>query len=210
MPCHLTIIPGMLNWCMDTEHNTLVKNCQQISFGHGYVKGHLAAAANHRWCREAFNDTYLFSNMIPQNRTLNNSTWVRLENYCRNMIRNQQISNVHVYTGPLYNFTDNLVLEGKRVPSHLFKVIIVEKVSGTVEEPECYVMPNEEPQSTNIDFYRMDIRHFQRDSGLTFIERRPSLRDTDSMITATLQGEDQNQISRDAYIEARITSNVNW
>uniref|UniRef100_A0A672L885 Uncharacterized protein n=1 Tax=Sinocyclocheilus grahami TaxID=75366 RepID=A0A672L885_SINGR len=128
---------------------TIVNECERPEdFGQGYVKGHLAAAANHRWCREANNDANLFSNIIPQNSTLNNSTWKTLENE----VVTNKICNVHVYTGPLYlKQMDNSVLGGKRVPTHLFKVIIVENVNGTVRAPACYVMPNEK------------IRHFLSD-----------------------------------------------
>uniref|UniRef100_A0A672KN33 DNA/RNA non-specific endonuclease domain-containing protein n=1 Tax=Sinocyclocheilus grahami TaxID=75366 RepID=A0A672KN33_SINGR len=141
---------------------TIVKECERPEyFGHGYVKGHLAAAANHRWCREANNDANLFSNMIPQNSTLNNNK--------------NEICNVHVYTGPLYRRPmDHSVLGGKRVPSHLFKVIIVENVKGTVEEPKCYMTPNEAPQTNNSNDCKVNIEDIQRFSGLKFIEHRPN------------------------------------
>ncbi|XP_058625876.1 uncharacterized protein LOC131536777 isoform X2 [Onychostoma macrolepis] len=35
-------------------------------YGHSYDQGHHAAAANHTWSQDAYNDTYVFSNMSPQ------------------------------------------------------------------------------------------------------------------------------------------------
>uniref|UniRef100_A0A673IRP4 Uncharacterized protein n=1 Tax=Sinocyclocheilus rhinocerous TaxID=307959 RepID=A0A673IRP4_9TELE len=155
------------------NRNTLVNNCDPISFGQGYDKGHLAAARNHR-------------NIIPQNHLLNIRVWKDLENKCRNMTTDNEIRNVHVYTGPLYiRPMPYFELEGRRkiVPTHLFKVIIVENVNGTVRAPGCYVMPNEAPQTTDLNVYRMNIGEFQRVSGLTFIEHGLNLGDTDSEIT---------------------------
>uniref|UniRef100_A0A673IN81 Uncharacterized protein n=1 Tax=Sinocyclocheilus rhinocerous TaxID=307959 RepID=A0A673IN81_9TELE len=152
------------------NRNTLVNNCDPISFGQGYDKGHLAAARNHRW------------NIIPQNHLLNIRVWKDLENKCRNMTTDNEIRNVHVYTGPLYiRPMPYFELEGRRkiVPTHLFKVIIVENVNGTVRAPGCYVMPNEAPQTTDLNVYRMNIGEFQRVSGLTFIEHGLNLGDTD-------------------------------
>ncbi|XP_067226777.1 uncharacterized protein [Chanodichthys erythropterus] len=111
-----------------------------------YERGHLAAAANHRWCQEAYKDTFYFSNMTPQVKILNKGLWKFLEKECRNKILIDSVNNVHVYTGPLYQ-TDSSkykVVFDKVVPTHYFKVIIVENENGTVEEPECYLMPNDE------------------------------------------------------------------
>ncbi|XP_058624585.1 uncharacterized protein LOC131536001 [Onychostoma macrolepis] len=190
------------------NRETLVDRCDRPDdFGNGYVKGHLAAARNHRWCREANNDANLFSNMIPQDSTLNNSTWKSLENDCRNMTRNTQIRNVHVYTGPLYRRPmDHSVLGGKRVPSHLFKVIIKENVNGTVEEPECFVIPNEAPQTNGRNVQRVNIEFIERNSGLMFIERRPNMNMRDFTKSVILQGEGGSGEPCEVNISVRISS----
>ncbi|KAK9978839.1 hypothetical protein ABG768_020577 [Culter alburnus] len=181
------------------------------TFGHVYHKGHLAAAANHSWCREAYNDTFLSSNLVPQHRTLNTGPWSVLERYCRtNLLNQNNIRNVHVYTGPLYIRVMNIGrLAGKVVPSHLFKVIIVENMDGTVEEPECYVFPNgnppEDPLRADERQYRRTIEDIEGVSGLTFTERRPHVRHEDGIVTVRLQGEDGMGVPRDAVIGVRIS-----
>uniref|UniRef100_A0A672KLY3 Uncharacterized protein n=1 Tax=Sinocyclocheilus grahami TaxID=75366 RepID=A0A672KLY3_SINGR len=170
-----------------------------------YVRGHLAAAANHMWCQEAYKDTYLISNMTPQLKSINNGIWKMLENYCRKIIYKDEVRNVHVYTGPLYlNSNEGLTMEGKAVPTHYFKVVIVENVNGKAKV-ECYMAP----QTTDLNVYRMNIGEFQRVSGLTFIEHGLNLGDTDRIITVTLQGEDLNQTQHNVNIGVRITHNVN-
>ncbi|XP_051743117.1 uncharacterized protein LOC127508786 [Ctenopharyngodon idella] len=171
------------------------------TFGHDYHRGHLAAAANHRWCEEAVNDTYLNSNLVPQHKHLNNRIWKKLEYYCRNKV-NQDVLNVHVYTGPLYlSAMYYPKLREKTVPSHLFKVVIVENEDGTVKEPECYMIPNEVPLSKDLQTYRTNIEYIESVSGLILTERRPDVGQGDRIMTGTFQGEDVN-----VNIHVRISS----
>ncbi|XP_052393500.1 nuclease [Carassius gibelio] len=182
---------------------TVDSNNLQGTFGHGYDRGHLAAAANHTWCQEAFNDTYLHSNIIPQDHSLNIGNWKKLEKRCRSMLKNTLIRNVHVYTGPLYLQPMNFPkLGGKAVPSHLFKVIIAENKDRTVREPVCYLMPND-GTTGDLKKYEKPIEYIQRISGLVFLERRPILRETDTIIR--LNEEDPNQTQQHADIEVCIS-----
>ncbi|XDV11339.1 hypothetical protein PO909_000305 [Leuciscus waleckii] len=148
--------------------------------GTGYDRGHLAAAANHRWCQRAFDDTYLLSNIIPQQHDFNRGMWKELEEYCREIAKTEEVRNVHVYTGPLYLSSDSkkcveyVIVGWKLVPTHLFKVIIVEDKDGKVQVPECYKMPNK-----TLDTIRVEIEDIQRDSGLIFEEREISEEITD-------------------------------
>ncbi|XP_026076667.1 uncharacterized protein LOC113054992 [Carassius auratus] len=178
---------------------TVDNNCKQEPFGNGYDRGHLAAAANHRWCWEAYNDTYLHSNIIPQDHSLNIGNWKSLENRCRSMAKDIVIQNVHVYTGPLYLQRDRWTLGGKEVPSHLFQVIIVENVDRTIREP---MIPNEEPTG-DFDGHRVDIEDIEHISRLVFLEHRPILRETDTKIS--LNEEDLNQTQQHADIEVCIS-----
>ncbi|XP_056308918.1 endonuclease G, mitochondrial-like [Danio aesculapii] len=127
----------------------------------GYDRGHLAAAANHSWCQEAYNDTFFFSNISPQLSILNNGLWKSLEKMCRDKLKDSSIRNVHVYTGPIFkdseSDSDSVNQEtnpktqerdasGKAVPDSFFKVIIVEMEDGEVMEPECYMITNKKAE----------------------------------------------------------------
>nr|XP_015222367.1 PREDICTED: endonuclease G, mitochondrial isoform X2 [Lepisosteus oculatus] len=68
--------------------------------GSGFDRGHLAAAANHKWSQKAMEETFYLSNVAPQNPHLNQNAWNNLEKYCRALTRHYQ--NVFVCTGPLY------------------------------------------------------------------------------------------------------------
>ncbi|KAK7167016.1 hypothetical protein R3I94_001423 [Phoxinus phoxinus] len=151
-----------------------------------YDRGHLAAAANHKWCQEACRDTYLISNMAQQHEKLNRGKWKSLEQQCRKDIKEKKhaIRNIHVYTGPLYlpnNQSVSYKMVGdKAVPTHFFKVIIVEKWDDTVEL-KCYQMPNRELFE---EFFEVSIESIEKASGLIFRESSYN-RVTDSMRTVT-------------------------
>lgn len=193
------------------NRETLVNNCVTPgTFGEPYHRGHLAAAANHRWCWEALNDANLNSNIIPQHKTLNTGLWKKLENGCRNRIGQPRVHNVHVYSGPLYyrpklEQMNPRIIEGKLVPTHLFKVIIVENVNGTVEEPKCFVVPNDVLLNPTLREYSVNIDFIERVSGLTFIEHR-NVAETERIVTATLQGEGVNSTLQSVNIGVRIRS----
>lgn len=161
-----------------------------------YDRGHLAAAANHRWCEKAFEATYWMSNITPQNKNLNRGAWKQLEIYCRDKILSKNVHNVHVYTGPLYlkkSDEENLWMpqssetdseDWEALPTHYFKVLIVENKDGTVRELECFYIPNAEGQTC----IPAEITEIERLSGLTFTDSSPKLTQVDYTKTTTWTG----------------------
>ncbi|CAM4328441.1 unnamed protein product [Leuciscus chuanchicus] len=100
------------------------------------------------------------------------------ENKCRELSSQNTTNNVHVYSGPIYRSLMNPPwFQEKLVPTHFFKVIIVENKDGTVRKPECYVFPNGNLDQENLGDltkHRKTIKQIEEVSGLTFIERRPN------------------------------------
>ncbi len=198
------------NWVYEIlNESTLEERCKEnISFGKNKLEnkecnqGHLAAAANHRWCQEAYHDTFLMSNMTPQNKSLNEGMWSMLEQYCRDFVEDDSVRNVHVYTGPFYqnNHSEEAATNKvKAVPFQFFKVVIVEKKNGTVEEPECYVMPNKkledggqlEAGTSKKDLlkdFKVSTNTFDNDYPFKFIERDDKF-DVTLKKTVELKGE---------------------
>ncbi|XP_074067107.1 endonuclease G, mitochondrial [Macrotis lagotis] len=146
--------------------------------GSGFDRGHLAAAANHRWSQKAMDDTFYLSNVAPQVPHLNQNAWNNLEKYCRSLTKS--FHNVYVCTGPL--FLPRREADGKMyvkyqvigknnvaVPTHFFKVLILEAPGGQIEL-RSYVMPNA-PVDENIPLERflVPIESIERASGLLFV-----------------------------------------
>ncbi|XP_029776926.1 endonuclease G, mitochondrial, partial [Suricata suricatta] len=146
--------------------------------GSGFDRGHLAAAANHRWSQKAMDDTFYLSNVAPQVPHLNQNAWNNLEKYSRSLTRTYQ--NVYVCTGPL--FLPRTEADGKSyvkyqvigknhvaVPTHFFKVLILEAAGGQIEL-RSYVMPNAPvDEATPLERFLVPIESIERASGLLFV-----------------------------------------
>ncbi|XP_053137727.1 endonuclease G, mitochondrial [Hemicordylus capensis] len=144
----------------------------------GFDRGHLAAAANHKRSQRAMSDTFYLSNIAPQNPDLNQHAWNNLEKYCRGLTRTNK--NVYVCTGPL--FLPRKEADGKMyvkyqvigknqvaVPTHFFKVLILEKREGGIEL-RPYVMPNcPVDEKTPLERFLVPIESIERASGLLFV-----------------------------------------
>ncbi|XP_072287332.1 endonuclease G, mitochondrial [Pyxicephalus adspersus] len=144
----------------------------------GFDRGHLAAAANHKWSQQAMDETFILSNVYPQNPNLNQNAWNNLEQYCRSLTKSNK--NVYVCTGPL--FLPKMEEDGKMyvkyqvigtnnvaVPTHFFKVVVLEKFNGEIEL-RPYVMPNS-PVDDKIPLERflVPIESIERAAGLLFL-----------------------------------------
>ncbi|XP_049618711.1 endonuclease G, mitochondrial isoform X3 [Syngnathus scovelli] len=148
--------------------------------GSGLDRGHMAAAANHKWSQKAMDDTFYLSNVAPQNPHLNQNAWNNLEKLCRSLTK--RYANVYVCTGPLY--LPRQEADGKlyvryqvvgrnhvAVPTHFFKVLILER-GGAQEgvELRSYVLPNEAvDQKMPLERFLVPIETIERASGLLFV-----------------------------------------
>ncbi|KAJ3603964.1 hypothetical protein NHX12_028705 [Muraenolepis orangiensis] len=147
--------------------------------GSGFDRGHLAAAANHKWSQKAMDDTFILSNVSPQNPHLNQKAWNSLERLCRSLTK--QYLNVYVCTGPLY--LPRAEADGKlyvryqvlgrnhvAVPTHFFKVVILERAGGKGVELRSYVFPNSPvEESVPLESFLVPIETIERASGLLFV-----------------------------------------
>ncbi|XP_075938676.1 endonuclease G, mitochondrial isoform X2 [Anarhichas minor] len=147
--------------------------------GSGFDRGHLAAAANHKWSQKAMEDTFYLSNVAPQNPHLNQKTWNNLEKLCRSLTK--RYLNVYVCTGPLY--LPRQEADGKlyvryqvlgrnhvAVPTHFFKVLILEQGDGKGVELRSYVLPNEPiDEQVPLERFLVPIETIERASGLHFV-----------------------------------------
>ncbi|KAE8584272.1 hypothetical protein XENTR_v10020890 [Xenopus tropicalis] len=146
--------------------------------GSGFDRGHLAAAANHKWSQKAMDETFILSNIYPQNPHLNQKAWNNLERYCRSVTKKNK--NVYVCTGPLFlprrepdgNMYVKYQVIGSNnvaVPTHFFKVVVLEKFSGEIEL-RSYVMPNHPvDEQIPLERFLVPIESIERAAGLLFV-----------------------------------------
>ncbi|VIO99750.1 endonuclease G, mitochondrial precursor, putative [Brugia malayi] len=153
------------------------------SSGSGYDRGHLAAAGNHRRSQTAIDQTFLLSNMAPQvGKGFNRDKWNELEKHVRKLARKNK--NVYVCTGPL--FLPKLEQDGSlyikykivgrnniAVPTHFFKVVLVELMNGKFEL-EAYILPNSViPDDIPLTSFMVPLDSIERSAGFLIFDKLP-------------------------------------
>lgn len=91
-------------------------------------RGHMCPAGDNKWDQQAMTQSFLLTNICPQDHALNTNDWNDLEMQCRTWAR--QYGQVTIVCGPI--FTGNTRTIGRNkvaVPSHFFKVVYRENPS---------------------------------------------------------------------------------
>jgi endonuclease G len=142
-----------------------------------YDRGHMCPAGDNKWNKEAMRESFLFTNVCPQNHGLNKYEWNDLEILCRDWAR--EYGAIDIVSGPIYSSAADRFRVGSTnadapktigrnkvwVPEAFFKVILCRKghpkaigfiyrnegVKQTMEEAVRTV--DEIEELTGIDFF---------------------------------------------------------
>ena len=93
-------------------------------FNSRFDRGHMCPAGDNKWDRKAMEESFLFTNICPQNHGLNKYEWNDLEIKCREWAR--EYGAIDIVCGPVYE-ADNRRTIGRnkvQVPVAFFKVIL--------------------------------------------------------------------------------------
>lgn len=132
--------------------------------GTGYDRGHMCPAADNKWSHDAMEQSFLMTNICPQNPELNRGDWNEIEQQCR--VWAKQYGKIYIVCGPVF-------LRGKHrkigkhsipVPDAFFKVVL--RMSP---EPRgigfiCRNTDGSHPK----DFYVNSISEIERITGYKF------------------------------------------
>ena len=137
----------------------------------GYSKGHLCPAGDRKFSEAAFNETFLTSNISPQNLKFNAGIWNRLEQKTRYWASKER--KLYVVTGGILN--ENLPTIGTEkvaVPKFFYKILF----DNT--EPDikviAFLIPHQESKKPLYEFV-VSIDRIEQLTGLDFF---PALPDT--------------------------------
>ena len=154
---------------MFTEDEDIAKSLRATNmdyYNSRYDRGHMCPAGDNKWDKEAMRQSFLFTNICPQNHGLNKYEWNDLEILCRDWAR--KYGAIDIVCGPIYerNSAPKTIGKGKvRVPEAFFKVVLCrqgkakaigfiyrnEGVKQLMSEAVCSV--DEIERITGIDFF---------------------------------------------------------
>ena len=131
-----------------------------------YDRGHMCPAGDNKWDKQAMEQSFLFTNICPQNHGLNKYEWNDLEILCRDWAR--EYGAVDIVCGPVYYQKEDQKTIGRNkvwVPDAFFKVVLCRqgspKAIGFIYRNEGKKQPMEEAvytvdeieQLTGMDFF---------------------------------------------------------
>lgn len=97
-------------------------------FNRGYDRGHMCPAADNKWNKTAMDESFLLTNICPQNHGLNKYEWNDVEMLCRDWAH--RYGAIDIVCGPIFrNATPQRTLGRNKVwvPDAFFKVVLCRK-----------------------------------------------------------------------------------
>ena len=93
-------------------------------YNSGFDRGHMCPAADNKWSKEAMAESFLFTNICPQNHGLNTGDWNEMEMQCRKWA--EKYGDIYIVCGPvLYKGKHKTIGKNKVVvPEAFFKVVL--------------------------------------------------------------------------------------
>ena len=133
--------------------------------GSGWSRGHMCPAGDNKWDANAMSESFLLTNVCPQDRHLNSGMWNRVEMDCRKWAK--KYGDVYIVCGPLYYNKQHEVIgiNAVVVPEAFYKVILclngkpkaigfVVKNNDGAKKKDQYVNSIDEVERlTGIDFF---------------------------------------------------------
>lgn len=96
----------------------------------GWDKGHMAPHADMKWSRQALTESDYFTNICPQNKSMNAGAWRKIEEMTRRAAR--RCGSVYVVCGPVYDSDEprHIGPACVHVPDRFFKALAVSTSEG--------------------------------------------------------------------------------
>lgn len=131
--------------------------------------GHICPAADNKWSQEAMEQTFLLTNMCPQNHNLNSGDWEELESRCRGWARHY--GDVYIAAGPIIDTENkNVIGNNVAVPDAFFKVILCMK--GKHPKALGFIYPNV-ASNHKMSYYVHTVDDVEEKTGIDFFCNLP-------------------------------------
>ena len=93
---------------------------------YGVSMGHNAPAGQHKTNMKVFSETFLLSNITPQEMVLNSGLWALMENWCKKLGENKSLYDITIFTGSISNKTTTKIKGidiNMNIPQKMFKIV---------------------------------------------------------------------------------------
>lgn len=131
--------------------------------------GHMCPAGDNKWSGDAMEQTFLLTNMCPQNSALNRGDWEKLESRCRGWAKHY--GEIYIACGPIFYSRDYKTIGDNKVgvPDAFFKVVLR---MGKKPAALGFIYPNEGTHHP-MDYYVMTVDEVEEKSGIDFFYNLP-------------------------------------
>ena len=138
---HETRCPNWVAWTLTREHTygRLLRDNERFEedtdvrtpratfqdfYSSRYDRGHMCPAGDNKWDQQAMTESFLLTNICPQNHGLNKDDWNELELQCRTWAR--RYGELTIVCGPIFDADAQPRTIGRnrvRVPDRFFKLV---------------------------------------------------------------------------------------
>ena len=157
---------GGTEFRMDPDLKGVTQAMREDYSGSGWTKGHMMPAADAATTSTTFAETFYFTNICPQNETLNAGDWQYLEKRVRSWAK--RYGSVFVVTGPIVG-TNKYGTIGERdvvIPDSFYKALLVKREDGSYSAI-AFVMDNDDERYMLKDC-SMSINDLETLTGIDF------------------------------------------
>ena len=191
-----TRLPNWVAWQLTAEHTSGPHKRGGIDFAEdedvpepratdwdyyrsGYDRGHLCPSADNKWSEAAQRESFLFTNICPQNHSLNAGDWNEMEQQCRRWA--EELGSIYIVSGPiLYKGKHKTIGRNKVVvPEAFFKVVLC-----TEGKPKAigFIYKNQPGNRPKGDYVN-SVDEVERITGIDFFPALPD--DVESRVEAS-------------------------
>jgi endonuclease G, mitochondrial len=128
----------------------------------GYDRGHLAPAGDMKISKISMSESFLLSNISPQNPSFNSGGWQKLESQVRCWVLSE--GEMFIVTGPILRHQiKSIGLNNVSVPSFFYKIVYSKSNNKMI----AFVMPNKKT-SNDLKYYVKSVDYIEDLTGIDF------------------------------------------
>lgn len=136
----------------------------------GYDQGHMAPAADFSQNQQLMNESFLFSNVVPQDADNNRKIWASLEKKVRSWLSKR--GELYIVTGPVFKngrISNTLGRSEVAIPDAIYKIVFDPKTQNSI----AFMVPNVSLSEKDLPDYIVSVRDVEMATGLNFHSSLP-------------------------------------